>query len=240
MPKRMLKAVLLAVLLAGLPRPALAVVATEATQLANHLELVKQLEQQMALVQQAIKHYQNLITNTNPLDSQIWSNALGEIAQVNKLLAEAKSLSFAAGNLDGQFSGKYRDYASYVASRIGDEQLSSKYQQWSEDTNASVLTTLKAAGLQAGQIEGDEEAYLRQLQDMAETTEGRMQALQLGNQTAIAGLRQTQKLRQLMLMQLQLQANYIQQQMDRDATQSAAWRNFTKKPEVSIGNGKRF
>ena len=228
----------------GVPKPAHAIYCancgTEWTQLANNLQLVKQLEQQVAAVQQAIRHYENLLLNTNPLKNQIWSNALGEIKQLNNLLAQAKSLSFASGNLDGVFAQKYGDYQSYVAQSIGDDTLSAKYQQWSEDTNASVLTTLKAAGVQSEQITGVEDAYLRHLEQLASTAEGRMQALQISNQIALQLARQTQKLRQLMLVQLQLQANYMQMQMDREVAQQAAWRKFSTKPQVSIGNGKRY
>lgn len=222
------------------PQRAEAVYATEFTQLANNFELVKQLEQQMALVQQAIRQYQNLLTNTNPLGNQTWGNALAEMRKLNSLLGQAKSLSFTAGNLDGQFAQKYGDYGSYVSSQIGDAELMRKYQQWSEDTNSSVLTTLKAAGLETEQIEGAEDSYLRHLQQLSETSEGRMQALQISNQIAIQLARQMQKLRQLMLVQMQLQANFIQQQIDREAAQSAAWRNFAKKPQVSPSNGRRF
>jgi type IV secretion system protein TrbJ len=91
---------------------------TEWTQLANNLQLVKQLEQQVAAVQQAIRQYENLLLNTNPLKSQIWSNALGEIKRLNSLFAQAKSLSFASGNLEGLFAKKYGDYQSYICGAI--------------------------------------------------------------------------------------------------------------------------
>jgi P-type conjugative transfer protein TrbJ len=81
------------------------------------------------------------------------------------------------------------------------EALGSKYQQWSEDTNSSVLTTLKAAGLHSGQIEGSEGVLFKQLESMATSAEGRMQALQVANQIALTAARQTQKLRQIMLTQ---------------------------------------
>jgi P-type conjugative transfer protein TrbJ len=213
---------------------------TEWTQIANNLELVAQLEQQVAMVQQQIAHYRLLLTNTNPLASQVWSNALGEIRQLTGILGRAKSLSFATGDLAGQFARKFRDYNQYVADRIGDDALNTKFQQWSEDTNSSVLTSLEAAGLQQEQIEGVEDSYLRHLEGEATTAEGQMQALQVGNQIAIALARQMQKLRTLIATNMQMQANYIQQQMDRDAAQGAAWRNFAKKPQISITDGEKY
>jgi len=153
---------------------------------------------------------------------------------------QAKSLSFTAADLDGQFAKKYGDYNSYVRDQIGDEALSAKLQQWSEDTNSSVLTTLKAAGLSNAQIAGEEDSYLRSLETLAETAEGRMQAIQVGNQIALAGARQTQKLRQIMLVEVQLLANFVQRQNDRDTAEAAAWRNAAKTLDLSTSNGKRF
>ena len=228
----------------GGPKPAHAIYCancgTEWTQLANNLQLVKQLEQQILSVQQQLKQYENMLLNSNPFKTLQWSNALGETKQLNSLLAQAKSLSFASANLEGLFAKKYGDYQSYVAQSIGDDTLAAKYQQWSEDTNSSVHTTLKAAGLQSEQIEGAEDVYLRHLEHLTSTAEGRMQALQISNQIALQLARQTQKLRQLMLIQLQLQANYMQMQMDREVMQQAAWRKFSTKPQVSTNNGKRY
>jgi type IV secretion system protein TrbJ len=115
-----------------------------------------------------------------------------------------------------------------------------RLQQWSEDTNDSVLTTLKAAGLSARQIEGEEDSYLRGLERLAETAEGRMQAIQVGNQIAMAAVRQTQKLRQTMLLQVQLLANFVQQQGDRQTTEVAKWTNFSKALNMPTNNGQRY
>jgi P-type conjugative transfer protein TrbJ len=213
---------------------------TEWTQLANNLQLVKQLEQQVLQVQNTIKQYENMLLNSLPLKKQEWGKAMADIKKLNALFKQAKSLSFASQNLDVLFAKKYGDYKSYLQQNLGDEDLSAKYQQWSEDTNDSVLTTLKAAKLQADQMEGEEDRYLRQLEEKAESAEGRMQALQVGNQAAIHLSRQIQKLRQLILLQLQLQAKYIQMRMDREVAQQAAWKKFTKKPDISINNGKRY
>jgi len=213
---------------------------TELTQLANNIQLVDQLARQVELVRQAVQQTENLALNTQTLDKQSWGTTLAEIRRLNDLLAQAKSLSFTATDLDGQFAKKYGDYNSYVRDQIGDEALSAKLQQWSEDTNSSVLTTLKAAGLSNAQIAGEEDGYLRSLEALAETAEGRMQAIQVGNQIAIAGARQTQKLRQIMLVEVQLIANVVQRQSDRDTAEAAAWRNAAKMLDLSTSNGKRF
>lgn len=231
-------------LLAGFSQPANAIYCsncgTEWTQLLNKLELIDQLEQQVAIAKQTLQQYQNMVTNTEALADQTWGNALGEIRQVTALLKKAKSLSFASANLDSAFAKKYADYKAYGAQTLDDDAFDGKYQQWSEDTGESVLATLKAAGLQAEQIEGAEDVYLRELEGRAETVEGRMQAIQLGNQIALATARQMQKLRQLILINLQLQANYIQQRQDREAMEAATWHKFTKHKDISNTDGEKF
>ena len=213
---------------------------TEFTQLANNLQLADQLARQVELVQQSIRQSENLLFNTKGLDQFQFGKALAELRQVSALLGQAKSLSFTSAELDGQFAQKYKDYNAYVQGLMGTHELDQKYQQWSEDTNSSVLTTLKAAKLHSGQIEGGEDALFQELEGMAGTAEGRMQALQVANQIALAAARQTQKLRHILLMQVQLQAMYIQTQMDKQATEGGAWRAFTKPQDVNTGNGKRY
>jgi P-type conjugative transfer protein TrbJ len=67
-----------------------------------------------------------------------------------------------------------------------------------------------------------------------------MQAIQVGNQIAMASARQTQKLRHIMLIQVQLLAGFVQRRSDREATEAAAWRNFSKPLDLPAGNGRRY
>ena len=213
---------------------------TELTQLANNIQLVDQLARQVEMVRESVAQTANLTLNTQTLTGQEWSGAIAEIRKLNDILAQAKSLSFAASDLDAQFAKKYGDYNAYVSQQPNADALDARLQQWSEDTNDSVLTTLKAAGLSAGQIEGEEDSYLQGLERRAETAEGRMQAIQVGNQIAMTAARQTQKLRHIMLLQMQLLAGFVQRQSDREASEAAAWRNFSKPLDLPAGNGRRY
>ena len=214
--------------------------ASEITQLANNIQLVDQLARQVQLVQQALQQTENMVTNTLPLDGQQWGDTLASIRKLNELLGQAKSLSFAGGNLEAEFSKKYQDYNAYRQQQPGEDALSGKLQQWSEDTNASVLTTLKAAGLSSEELGGEEDNYLRQLEDRATSAEGRMQAIQVGNQIAMAGVRQTQKLRHMMLVQMQLLANFVAQRSDKETAEAAYWRQFSKPLNLPPNNGQRY
>jgi P-type conjugative transfer protein TrbJ len=213
---------------------------TEFTQLANNIQLVDQLARQVELVREAVQQTANLALNTQTLDKQSWGGTIAEIRKLNDLLAQGHSLSFTATDLDAQFARKYGNYNAYVNQQIGEETLGAKLQQWSGETNESVLSTLKAAGLSAAQIEREEDSYLHSLEALAETAEGRMQAIQVGNQIAMAAARQTQKLRHIMLVEVQLLAGFIQRQSDRETAEAAAWRNFSKSRDLPTRNGRRY
>jgi P-type conjugative transfer protein TrbJ len=215
---------------------------TEWTQLANNLQLADQLARQVELVRQALKRYENMLVNTQRLDDQLFGDAAADLRKLTALFDEAKSLSITAANLDAQFAEKFKDYQTYLKEKLGVAGLGAKYRQWSEDTNSSVLTALKAAKLHSDQMTGSETALFSGLEGMAGTAEGRMQALQVANQIALAAARQTQKLRQLMLTQLQLQANHIQTQMDRQMAKDAALDSFVRSgaDRIDTRDGKGF
>src|SRR3546814_20020621 len=56
--------------------------------------------------------------------------------------------------------------------------MQGKYQQWSDDTNSSIATTMAGLGMQNDQL-ADEDALMRRLEQMGNTAEGRMQAWQV-------------------------------------------------------------
>jgi P-type conjugative transfer protein TrbJ len=66
---------------------------------------------------------------------------------------------------------------------------------------------------------------------------GQLQALQTGNAIGLEAIGQVQKLRQLLLTDLQLKANAAGASADKDTAQQAAWQAFVAKPTVSLGQG---
>jgi P-type conjugative transfer protein TrbJ len=199
---------------------------SEWTQLANNVELVASVANQAKQLQQQIQQYQLLAQNSAGLPNQIWGNAASDITEVNALMAQSQALSYASSNLASAFAARFPGYQQYASGTISSASMAGKYQQWSNDTNSTVLSTLQAAGLQASQMQ-DEAGTLRQLESMSGSASGQMQALEVGNQLAAQTIMQGQKLRQLMLANLNLEASYVQSQQDKDAVQAAALQQFT-------------
>jgi P-type conjugative transfer protein TrbJ len=204
---------------------------SEFTQLLNFAQLVDQLAKQAGILQTSISQYRNMTMNSTPLTQQQWGTAMNDIRATNAVLSQAKSLTYLLGTLDASFAKKYSDYNSYVnGATLNSQTFAAKYQQWSADTSSSVATTLKAAGTQSAQITGAEDRLLQTLQNQATGASGHLEALQVANEVSIQTVRQLQKLRQLVLIDTQLKANFIQTQSDRDAAQQAAWKQFVKPP----------
>jgi P-type conjugative transfer protein TrbJ len=199
---------------------------SEWTQLANNVELVASVANQAKQLQQQIQQYQLLAQNSAGLPNQIWGNAASDITEVNALMAQSQALSYASSNLASAFAARFPGYQQYASGTISSASMAGKYQQWSNDTNSTVLSTLQAAGLQASQMQ-DEAGTLRQLESMSGSASGQMQALEVGNQLAAQTIMQGQKLRQLMLANLNLEASYVQSQQDKDAVQAAAMQQFS-------------
>lgn len=212
---------------------------TEVTQLASKLQQAQQVATAIKQLQNQISQYANMVTNTNGLSSQVWGNAMRDIGRLNSLIQQSKALAHTASNLDGQFANRYGTYQSYLGQRMNGADWTRKYAQWSQEASDNSLYTLKALGLQAQQM-NDEDATMRQLEAMAGSAQGRMQALQVANMMAAQGVRQTQKLRQLVMMQLQMQADYLAAQQDKEAARTAATQQFRQSGFSYTGRGKGF
>ena len=151
--------------------------------------------------------------------------------------AQTTALSYASANLDATVNARFQTYQAYAASPPTSTGFAAKYQQWSQDMQASVLTTLKAAQTQATQINGPEQQTVSRLQAQSTGAAGQLQALQTGNAIGLEAIAQVQKLRQLLLTDLQLKANASGASADKDAAQQAAWQAFAAKPSVTLGQG---
>ena len=127
----------------------------------------------------------------------------------------------------GVFHGKSRCRVPDTLPRVGLQLAHLVYRlpNWSQTSLDTTLGTLRAAGLQGQQLQS-EQAVLDRLRVMAQSSDGRMQALQVANQIAEQQVQQTMKLRQLMLADLQSKQAFQAAQMQRQAATEAASEQF--------------
>jgi P-type conjugative transfer protein TrbJ len=235
---------ILAALVCGVPVPPVAAQAvyctncsSELTQLRNYLQLVTALAKQVALLEQAITQTGIMTQNTTPLANPQYGSGQTDLAALQRLVSQTTALSYASANLDSAAATRFQTYQTYSSSPLNSTGFAAKYQQWSQDMQASVLTTLKAAQTQSTQINGTEQQTLARLKAQTSGAAGQMQALQAGNAISLEAVAQVQKLRQLLLLDLQLKANAAGSLADKEAAQQAAWKTFVTKPSVTLGQG---
>lgn len=212
---------------------------TEVTQLLNNIQMVKQVITSAQQLQAELNMYKNMLTNSESVPNHIWGKAMQDITKVNALLQQSQAIAHTSGNIDDQYANKYSTYKNYLAKQMNGQDWDDKYDQWSKETSDNMLYTMKALGLQSTQMD-DDDAVMQQLQTLSQSSEGRMQALQVGNMMAAQSMRQLQKLEKLMMINTQMQANYLATQQDKEAAIDAARQKFLEFKRLPNNDGRRF
>ncbi len=106
---------------------------------------------------------------------------------------------------------------------------------------ATITSAMEAAKLQETQF-STEDQTMHQLERMGETAQGRQQAIQVGHQIAAQQVRQTQKLRALMMSQMQMQANFMAKEANDQDVQTAEGKKYfdNSKSQTKVGDEKSF
>jgi P-type conjugative transfer protein TrbJ len=193
--------------------------ATEWTQLANNLQLVNSYIRLGDQLQQEIRMVLDMTKNSQILPSQVFGPISTDIAQLASIVQGGRALAYSMANLDAEFRTRFRGWGYNSRTWYTD------YRNWSQTSLDTTLGTLRAAGLQGQQLQS-EQAVLDRLRIMAQSSDGRMQALQVANQIAEQQVQQIMKLRQLMLADLQSKQAFQAAQMQKQASTEAASEQF--------------
>lgn len=212
---------------------------TEGTQIANNIELVAMVAKQSEEVSNQLKIVQNMVSNSTNIPDQLWENTMGQLQSLSNVVRQGQALSYSLSNIDETFKNKFKSYAHYLENTLNHSGYSGQYQEWSSITNDSIRGSLSAANLQYQQFQ-DEDDLMIKLQEMSETSEGRLQALQVGNQIAAHQVRQTQKLRQLSMSQIQMQASFMADQTNQATFERAKSEQFYTPQPTKVGDELRF
>lgn len=191
----------------------LAAPATEFTQIGNWGLLGKILEDngfQLDKITQQLTDAQN---NSLLLNDSHWTNVQDNLVALAKIVQQNQSIAYSSQNAADLFAQKYPGWSA--------DTTKANYKAWSQNTLDMIRGSLAAANLQSSQFTG-EESTLRSLRQLSQTPKGRMQAIQVGNQIAVEQVAQTQKLRQLVMSQMQAQDAYMANQEQKDATRRAS------------------
>lgn len=212
---------------------------TEMTQLLGKLTMAKQLATQAQQLQTQISQYQNMVLNSKLLPTQIWNNAMQDFQQLSSIMHQSQALGYATKDLATQFASQYGTFSSYKTQNMSFSGWMNKLNQWSKQGSDNAKYTLQGLGVQAFQLQKDQ-AALQKIQALANSSTGQMQALQAGNQMASQNISQLMQLRELIMMQSQMQANYLAQQQDRQAASDAAAQKLFNFQLLPYKTGKTY
>ena len=215
------------------PGPAMAgPYATEFTQILNHVELVLSYGVQASQLAQQIKILADAIKNSTHNPNQLFWNIQADLNALAGVVQGGRALAYSLGNLDALWHQTYPGYGGYA--RTG---YYNRYQIWAQTTLDTVIGAMRAAGLQGQQL-NNEVALITNLEAQSQTADGRLLALNVVTQMADQEAQQMQKLREIMLADMQSKAAYYGTIIQQQADQTAAAQNFFQyAPAAPDGTG---
>ena len=195
-------------------RAAVGLFATEITQLLNHVELIDQYVQQVQMVSNQLAQIENMIRNTTVNPSQVFGTVAQDLTTLGNAVQGANALAYSMGNLDAQFTQRFPGYQA-IGTNYG-----AQYSQWTSTAMATITSTLRGMGLQSSQLQ-NEQTILKALRIRSENPIGMSDTVAAGNQIAEQQVEQMQKLREMMVLDLEskqaYQAAELQDQMSTHA-----------------------
>jgi type IV secretion system protein TrbJ len=194
--------------------------ATEITQLANHAQLALTYIKEAQTALHAIQMAQMMVREGVNLAKHPSTNIAADLAMLSNILVQSQGLAADMAQMDVTFRKVYGTYNGPDAAT----QFALKYNDWTNSTLNTIGAALKAAGYQ-GNLLNNEQLWMRQIQALNQSPQGRNEALQLGNTIAIEEVAQLQKLRQLMIADMTSKGAFTVQQVNGQQAQQAAQRN---------------
>ena len=204
-------------------------------QLLGYAKQLQQVETQLQQYSTQLQQYANMVQNTVTVPQQIYSSAMSDMQRVQNIMNTGSQLSFSnPGASMGTFSS-FLNSASGLPGNLTAQ--SQQYAAWSNQAKDGITAAMNTISTQNSQLTTDN-ATMTQLQAQAGSAQGQMQAIQNSAEISAQGVRETEKLRQLMMAQIQLQANQQSIQAQQDAQAQAQWQNFVKVSPLSDAGQK--
>ncbi len=222
---------------------------TEVTQLLNNVQLVEQTskmaDQTIKLrnqLQRQTQMVEDMKRNGKTLSSQEWGRTSEDLQKLASIARQGEAIAYSSSNMDAIFRDKYKGYGEYANKKNGSPQnYSDQYANWSETNRDSILGAMKATNLQHEQF-STEEQTMKTIEKLGSSAQGRMEAIQVGNLIASQQVSQIQKLRGLMMAQMQMQSSFLSYQANQKDSANAKSREFFKSEmsDIKVNDGKVY
>jgi P-type conjugative transfer protein TrbJ len=210
------------------------------TQLAGYGEQLLQYAKQVQQYEMQIQQYQNMLKNTTQIPQQMFDNALSTVRNVEGVMNSTTNIRYMMGDLDNQFRSYYPDVYQQMTSLQGISPQQVLLQDYARSRQAydSALSALKAAQMQSSDLQNDQFRM-----DFAGSSlvgaNGHLDAIQAAGEYAQMTAQQLMKMRQLAMVQIQVQSTVVANEQRRDDSYRAAFENWVanRPPEASWTTG---
>jgi P-type conjugative transfer protein TrbJ len=191
-------------------------------------------------LQQQINMYNDMVKQGLSLPNSMLNSITSDMRRLQAIYEDSRALAHSMSNLDKQFRDQFKGYDDYLKSiGQGTNNMPDRYEKWAAAGFDNARTAMQAAGMNVSTFES-EDALLRSLVQRSQTAQGRMQAIQAGNEIAAQQVQQLQKLREMIAASITLQSNYIAQQTERQAVDDAFRENFYSAPVKNTNRDKGY
>ena len=196
-------------------------------------------------LQTQIQQYQNMVTQGLSLPNSMFSSIVTDLQNVANIYTKSQALGRQIQNMDSQFNMQFPGFQSYLDSAAASAEVPAsstmpeRYKKWSEQGRDNVKAAMEAANLNTSTFES-EDAQLSRMVARSQSAAGRMQAIQAGNEIASLNVQQLQKLRDLIATQINMQGNYMAQELNRIELDDALRQQRRSAPIIQTGNDKEY
>lgn len=231
------------------PMPAAAIYcsncATFYQQMYEYAEAVNTALNTAEQVRTQIQQYQNMVLQGTGLPSSLFGSVAADLMTVVNIYNKSQALGRNIKDMDSAFNVSFPGFQSYLnsaaaASKIpASASMPDRYEKWSVQGRDNVRTALEAANLNTSSFES-EDAQLARMVSRSQTSVGRLQAIQAGNEIASQNVQQLQKLRDLIATQINMQGNFMSQEMDRQSLDDAVRQQRRSAEIIQTGRNKEY
>ncbi|EOJ9215266.1 P-type conjugative transfer protein TrbJ [Salmonella enterica subsp. enterica serovar Agona] len=191
-------------------------------------------------LQTQIQQYNDMIKQGLSLPNSMFQSFTNDLRRLQSIYNDSRALAHSMSNLDSQFRDQFKGYDNYLKSiGQGTNNMPDRYKNWAQSSFDNARTAMESVGLNTSMFDS-EDAVLASLVSRSQTAQGRMQAIQAGNEIAAQQVQQLQKLREMIATNVTLQSNYIAQQTERQAVDDAFRESFRSQPVQNSGRDKGY
>jgi len=187
-------------------------VARDVEQIANQ---ATQIVQQVRQLEHEIEMLRNMSINTTPGDTVAWGDVQAIFGSLSSALNAGLAISYELSNVESAFEDRFPGY-------VPPDDWPAAYDSWATTVIDTLRGTLASAGTNIGDA-SSLQAALRSLRSANDGAEGRLEAIQVGNQIASLQVEELAKLRQLAAAQINAQNVYLGAQEAKQAGSVAAF-----------------